>query len=260
MIFSEMTAAKNIYKYILVMGLIFGGLTSSAQKMTAMEIIDKADKKSRGDYSQGEMKMSIIRPDWSRETTMKIWSYKDELSLILVTEPARDQGTGFLKRHKEMWNWQPSIDRVIKMPPSMMSQSWMGSDFTNDDLVKQSSIVTDYTHEITGEAEIEGRKCWEITLIPTDEAAVVWGKVISWVDQKDFLQLKTEFYDEDDYLVNTMTGKEISNLGGRILPRIMEVVPADEEGHMTRIEYLSLDFSKPIKESFFSVRNMQKVR
>tara|TARA_Y100000385_G_scaffold291880_2_gene373504 strand:- start:1646 stop:2416 length:771 start_codon:yes stop_codon:yes gene_type:complete len=231
-----------------------------SQNHTAIDIIEKADKKQRGDYSQGEMKMSIIRPDWSRETTMKMWSYQDDLSLILVTEPARDQGTAFLKRFKEMWNWQPSIDRTIKMPPSMMSQSWMGSDFTNDDLVKQSSMVVDYTHEITGEDDLEGRPCWEITLTPKDDAAVVWGKVITWIDHKDYLQLKTEFYDEDDYLVNTMTAKEITDLGGRILPRIMEMVPADEEGHMTKIEYLSLDFSKPIKESFFSVRNMQKVR
>lgn len=231
-----------------------------SQDLTAIEIIKKADEKQRGEYNQGEVKMSIIRPDWTREITMKSWASGDDYSLILVTSPARDKGTAFLKRDREMWNWQPTIDRVIKMPPSMMSQSWMGSDFTNDDLVKQSSIVVDYTHQITGEAELEGRTCWEITLIPTEEAAVVWGKVKTWVDQKDFLQLKTEFFDEDDYLVNTMYGKKIDKLGGRLLPTIMEIIPADEEGHKTRIEYLSMSFDKPIKDSFFSVQSMKRVR
>lgn len=245
----------------LLLLLIFAISTISfAQELTATEIIDKANQKAQGDYHQGEIKMSIIRPDWTREMKMKSWASGDEFSLILVTAPARDKGAAFLKRDKELWNWQPTIDRVIKMPPSMMSQSWMGSDFTNDDLVKQSSIVNDYDQSITGEATLEDRLCWEITLIPKEEAAVVWGKVKIWVDQKEFLQLKTEFYDEDDYLVNTMYGKEIGQLGGRLLPKVMEIVPAEEEGHKTRIEYLSMTFDKSIKSSFFSVQNMKRVR
>ena len=251
---------KRIQLLCLLFSFILVSDDMKSQTLTAIEIITRADEKQRGEYSQGEMTMSIIRPEWSRDMTMKMWSYKDELSLILVTSPARDKGTAFLKRNREMWNWQPSIDRVIKMPPSMMSQSWLGSDFTNDDLVKQSSIIKDYDHAITGEASIEDRACWELTLTPKDEAAVVWGKVVVWVDKKDFLQLKTEFYDEDDYLVNTMYGKQITKLGDRILPKILEVVPAEEEGHMTRIEYLSLDYSKPISDGFFSIRNMQRVR
>ena len=231
-----------------------------AQELTAKEIIKKADDKVRGNYNQGAIRMSIIRPDWTREIEMKSWSAGDDYSLILITSPARDKGIAFLKRENEMWNWQPTIDRVIKMPPSMMSQSWMGSDFTNDDLSKASSTVNDYAQKITGEATIQERLCWEITLIPAEEVAVVWGKIKIWVDQKDFLQLKTEFYDEDDYLVNTMSGKDIGELGGRILPRTMEVVPAEEEGHMTKIEYLNLSFEDPIKDAFFSIQNMKRVR
>jgi outer membrane lipoprotein-sorting protein len=234
--------------------------SSFAQELSAVDIVLKADEKQRGKYNQGERKMSIIRPDWTRVMKMKSWASGDDFSLVLVTAPARDKGTAFLKRKKELWNWQPTIDRVIKMPPSMMSQSWMGSDFTNDDLVKQSSIVKDYQHEITGKATIEGRDCWEITLIPTEESAVVWGKVNMWIDKKDFLQLKTEFYDEDDYLVNTMVGKKIGKLGDRILPLVMEVIPAEEEGHLTRVEYLSMNFDKVIKDNFFSVQNMKRVR
>lgn len=249
---------KNTLLLLCTMFLISN--TSFAQDLTAREIIDKANQQQQGDYHQGEIKMSIIRPDWSREMKMKSWASGDEFSLILVTAPARDKGAAFLKRDKELWNWQPTIDRVIKMPPSMMSQSWMGSDFTNDDLVKQSSIVDDYEQAITGETEIEGRICWEITLMPKEDAAVVWGKVKIWVDQTDFLQLQSEFYDEDDYLVQTIFGKDIGELGGRLLPKTLEVVPADEEGHSTKIEYLSMTFDKNIKSSFFSIQNMKRVR
>ncbi len=225
------------------------------------QILQEADAKMRGiNSSQGTMKMTIIRPTWTREMTMKSWSKGQDYSLILVTAPARDKGTAFLKRNREMWNWQPSIDRTIKLPPSMMSQGWMGSDLTNDDLVKQASIVVDYTHKILGEEEIEGRNTWKIELIPLEDAAVVWGKVIMWVSKKEYLQLKSEFYDEDDYLINTIYGKNIKEMGGKVLTSLMEVIPAEEEGHKTTIEYIDLVFDKKMKESFFSTQNMKRVR
>ena len=228
--------------------------------LTAKEIIQIADEKVRGTYSEATIKMTIIRPDWSREMELKSWSKGEDYSLILVTAPARDKGVSFLKRDTEMWNWQPTIDRVIKMPPSMMSQSWMGSDFTNDDLARASSTVNDFEQKIIREEVVEERTCWVIELIPKEGVGVVWGKILSWVDQKDFIQMKTEFYDEDDYLVNTMSGKDITSLGGKLLPRVLEVVPAEEEGHMTKVEYVSLQFEKPIKDAFFSVQNMKRVR
>src|SRR5690242_7059429 len=119
-----------------------------AMSQTAKEVIKKMDDKMQGSSNRSVMKMSVIRPEWKREVTMKGWSLGREYSLILITSPARDKGQVFLKRKTEMWNWQPSIDRVVKLPPSMMLQSWMGSDFTNDDLVKQSSIVEDYNHTL----------------------------------------------------------------------------------------------------------------
>jgi len=231
-----------------------------AQELSAYDIIKKSEEKVRGKYSQGEIKMTIIRPDWQREMQLKSWSSGEDYSIILVTAPARDRGTAFLKREKEMWNWQPTIDRVIKMPPSMMSQSWMGSDFTNDDLSNASSTVNDYKQTIIGEEVVAERNCWVLELIPKEDLAVVWGKIKLWIDKEDFIQLKTEFYDEDDYLVNTMVGKEIKLLGGRKLPSIMEVIPADEEGNLTRIEYLDMNFDDPIKDSFFSIQNMKRVK
>ncbi|MCB0586592.1 MAG: outer membrane lipoprotein-sorting protein [Phaeodactylibacter sp.] len=231
-----------------------------AQNLTATEIIEKADQKQRGETSMGELKMTIVRPTWKREMQMKSWSKGTEYMLILVTSPARDEGTAFLKRENEIWNWQPTIDRVIKLPPSMMMQSWMGSDFTNDDLVRESSIVKDYTHKLLGKETIEGRECYKIELTPKENAPVVWGKVLSWIDTKEFMQMKTEMYDEDGYLVNTMYGKNVKEMDGRLLPSVLEVIPADEEGHKTIVEYLTLKFNEPIKESFFSVQTMKRVR
>ncbi|MFT5764662.1 MAG: outer membrane lipoprotein-sorting protein [Saprospiraceae bacterium] len=260
---------KNSIKIFLVL-LIFPQLRSGQAFVgygfdfqtdpTGKEILQKADEKVRGKTSQAEIKMTIVRPKYTREVVMKSWSSTDDYSLILVTSPARDKGTAFLKREKEMWNWQPTIDRVIKMPPSMMTQSWMGSDFTNDDLVRESSIVKDYTSAILESEVIEGYDCYKIRLIPKPEAPVVWGKVITWISKEEYMQLKTEFYDEDDYLVNTMKGKNIKEIGGKLLPAVLEVIPADEEGNKTMIEYLSLDFDKPIEASFFSIQNMKRVR
>ena len=129
--------------------LVFSSLVCFSQ--SALEIVKKSDEKFRGLSSYSVLKMQIKRADWSREMKMKAWSQGEDETLILITSPKRDQGITFLKKKNEMWNWQPTIQRVIKMPPSMMMQSWMGSDFTNDDLARQSSIVSDYSHKITGE-------------------------------------------------------------------------------------------------------------
>jgi outer membrane lipoprotein-sorting protein len=258
----QVQSSKSVYmKILFVLGLsgcLFTHLYAQ-QPMGALDIVRKADEKVRGKTNVAEMKMTIVRPSWSREVTMKSWGKGENLALILITGPARDKGTAFLKRDKEIWNWQPTIDRVIKLPPSMMMQSWMGSDFTNDDLVKESSAINDYTHRIIGGEKIEGRECYKIEMVPKEEAAVVWGKVIVWIDKKDFIQMQAAFYDEDGFLVNTMYGKDIKILGGKLLPGRMEVVPADEPGKKTIIEYLRLEFDRPIDDAFFSMQNMKRV-
>ena len=234
--------------------------TGAIAAQSATEIIRRADAKMRGQSSFSEMKMTIVRPGWTREIRMKSWSKGSELALILITAPARDQGTAFLKRSRELWNWQPSIDRTIKMPPSMLLQSWMGSDFTNDDLVKESSSVDDYQHRILGTETIEGRSCWKLELVPRPNVAVVWGKILMWIDKQDYMQLKAEFYDEDNYLVNTMVGKSVKTLGGQLLPSVLEVTPADTPGNKTVVEYISLRFNEAMSDDFFTVQNMRRVR
>jgi outer membrane lipoprotein-sorting protein len=251
--------AIKLFSSLLI--LVWGLASLSAQEnLDAKTIIQRSDDKLKGETNTAELKMTIVRPTWEREMQLKSWGKGDDYSLILVTAPARDKGTAFLMRDKEIWNWQPSIDRVIKLPPSMMMQSWMGSDFTNDDLVKQSSMVEDYAHELLGEEVIDGRNCYKIEMIPKEEAAVVWGKLLIWIDVEEYMQMQIEFYDEDGYLVNTMYGKAVKEMDGKLLPSILEIIPADEEGHKTMIEYLSLDFGVPLKESFFSVQNMKRVR
>ena len=143
----------------------------------------------------------------------------------------------------------------------MMMQSWMGTDFSNDDLVRQSSIVNDYEHKILGDSTIEGRKCWKIELIPHEDAAVVWGKIETWIDQKDYVQMKTKFFDEDFELVNTMNAYDVKEMDGKFLATRLEMVPADKKGHKTVFIQNSIEFDvESLDESFFTPQNMKKLR
>jgi outer membrane lipoprotein-sorting protein len=244
---------------LLLLLMMLGGLSLSAQ--TPADIIRKSEETRRGiESSYAEMTMTIIRPTWQRAMSLKSWSEGDENALILVTAPARDKGMATLKRDKEVWNWMPRIERTVKLPPSMMSQSWMGSDFTNDDLVREVSLITDYEHELLESEIIEGRKCWKISLVPHEDVAVVWGKVIMYIDQQDYLQLKSEFYDEDGYLVNIMTASNIQTMDGRKVATHMEIIPQEEAGHKTVLDYDNLKFETKIPANFFTVQNMKRVR
>ena len=235
-------------------------LPFSVVAQDAREIIRIADERIRGETSQTEMVISIIRPSWTRDIAVKTWSKGTDYSFILIQSPARDKGTVFLKRKREIWNWVPSIERTIKLPPSMMMQSWMGSDFTNDDLIKESSIVEDYTHKILSDSVILDRTCYKIELNPKPEAPVVWGKIYSWVDKKDYLILRSELFDEDGYLVNEVVYSDIKMLGGRLIPAKMEYIPADKPGQKTVILYDNMIFDKPLPDGFFSMQNMKRVR
>ncbi|HPI79387.1 MAG: outer membrane lipoprotein-sorting protein [Cyclobacteriaceae bacterium] len=245
-------------KVYAIIGILLLHLQANAQ--TAREIMQRVDEKVRGTSNKSEMKMTIVRPEWKREVTMKGWSLGTEYSLILITGPARDKGQAFLKRDNEMWNWQPSIDRVVKLPPSMMLQSWMGSDFTNDDLVKESSIVNDYDQHLEQDSVINGASVYKILLMPKPDAPVVWGKVVCYVEKKEYNQLLVKYYDEDGYLVNTMVLSDIKEMGGRRLPSKLEMIPHDNPNHRTIIQYLDQEFNIGLKESFFSMQNMKRVR
>lgn len=226
----------------------------------AREIIQKALDLQNGVSNQGTMEMTLVRPRYERTITMKTWSLGSEYFMIYIQSPARDKGQVFLKRQTEMWNWVPSISRMIKLPPSMMGQNWMGSDMTNDDLVKMNSLVKDYEQSIVGHEEIEGLDCHVIELIPNPDANVVWGKIKLWVAKDDYFQLKGEYYDEDMELVNIMEASEITQFDDRKLPAKLVMTPVNKEGHQTVMTTKSLKFTVPIKESFFSQQNMKRVK
>jgi len=245
---------------MLVWGILF--LLSSvlqAQTPTAVEIVKRADDNRRGSSSYSEIRMTIVRPSWSREIGMKSWSKGDDYSLTLITSPAKEKGQAFLKRQKDLWNWQPSIGRMIKMSSSVMGQSWMGSDFTNDDMVRESSSVNDYTHELEKTERVREFDCYKVILTPKEESAVVWGRVVMWISTADFIEIKTEFYDEDDILINTFNGFDVQTYGHRRLTSRMEVIPADKPNHKTVMTIISYDFEIKIDEPFFSQQNMKKL-
>ena len=245
-------------KRILTLISLFTVLYAQAQDAT--EILKKSDRKVRGNTSYAEITIKISRPKWQREMRLKSWTKGDDYAVSLVTYPAKEKGIVFLKRKNEMWNYMPSIERTIKMPPSMMLQSWMGTDLTNDDLVKRSSIVRDYTSKIIGEESVSGLKCWKIQLTPKEDAPVVWGKLLIWVDQKDNMQMKIEFYDEDDFLVNKMLAYNPKLFDGKKLPSKIEFIPVDKPGNKTVIIYNKLVFDKPISESYFTINHIKKLR
>jgi outer membrane lipoprotein-sorting protein len=227
---------------------------------SAYDIVKKSDDKIRGTSSFAIIKIKAIRPSWSKEMTIKAWSRNTKYSVALVVSPAKEKGIVFLRRDKEVWNYMPSIERTIKLPPSMMTQGWMGTDLTNDDMIKQSSILVDYTHKIVAEEKIDNHDTWKIKLTPKENAAVVWGKIFLWIDKTNFNQLKGEYYDEDNFLINTIIASKIKDFDGKKLPSHMEFIPEEKEGNKTVIDYLEWKFGMKIPEKYFTTAYMKRLR
>lgn len=248
----------KILRSILLMSCIMASAAVFAQD--PVEILNKAVENRRGSKSsKAKITMIIQRPDWTREITMKTWTKGDDYSLILVTAPARDEGTAYLKRGNEVWNWQPTIERTIKLPPSMMSQSWMGSDFTNEDLVNQSSLVEDYNHTYLEKVQVMERPAHKIRLVPKTGTPVIWGKIIMWIDAERYVELQSEFYDEGGELINTMKTTKVEKIETNWVPVTLEMIPADEPGHKTIIKQEDIEFNVGLDESFFTIQNMKRI-
>ncbi|MDR2469325.1 MAG: outer membrane lipoprotein-sorting protein [Tannerella sp.] len=255
------TTVRRIFSGICLCGIFLSsGAKIQAQTPTATEIVKKADENRHGKSSYSEIKMTIVRPTWTREVGIKSWANGDDYSLALITAPAKDKGQAFLKRNKDLWNWVPDIGRMVKMSSSVMGQSWMGSDFTNDDMVRQSSSVNDYTHQLEKTEKVREFDCYKVILTPKEDAAVVWGKVVMWISTDDFIEVKTEFYDEDQVLINTFNGFDIRSYGKRKIASRMEVIPAAKPNQKTVMTVDKYDFDIAIEESFFSQQNMKKVK
>jgi outer membrane lipoprotein-sorting protein len=204
--------------------------------------------------------MKIVRPTYERSISMKAWALGTDFSMVYITAPAKEKGQVHMKREKEMWNWQPAINRMIKLPPSMMMQSWMGSDFTNDDLINQASIVNDYTHKLIGEEKYETYSCYKIELTPKENSNVVWGKIVLLITKDDEFILKSEYFDEDNDLIKTELASDIKILGGKKIPTKFTTIPADKKGNKTILIMDNIVFDYKLDESFFTQQNMKKIK
>jgi outer membrane lipoprotein-sorting protein len=245
-------------KFILLTCISLGLNIHLSFAQDARQIVEKADEKMRGNSSVFHLQIKTIRPDWSRTMEVKGWTKGTDYSLLLITAPARDKGIAFLKRGKEVWNWYPTLERVIKLPPSMMNQSWMGTDFTNDDLVKESSLVKDYYHHLIGDTIIQNRNCYVIDLIPRPEAAVIWWKITLCIDKTDFMELHARFYDEDGSLVQIMNGYDPKLMDNRMITTRFEIIPANKKGQKTEMKYLSVKYNTEISDQFFTTESMKR--
>ncbi len=204
--------------------------------------------------------MSITTPYWKRTLKLRMWMRRPSKSFIRITSPAKEAGIGSLRIKSEMWNYLPKVERVIKIPPSMMLQPWMGSDFSNDDLVKESSMITDYTHKVTGTEKIKGTEVYRIVSTPKPEAAVVWGSVVYLVRKSDSMPMRQEYIDERGQTIKVLTFSDIRKFGDRELPSQWEMRPTQKPGNFTRIRVVDVVFDKPIKDSIFTLRNLRRRR
>jgi len=224
----------------------------------AEEIVKKAYKKSEGTSQYAEMSMKIVRRRWQREISFKFCSLDKNYSLVLITDPAKEKGQTFLKVDDQMWMWNPTISRIIKLGTSMMSQGWMNSDYSNDELLNSGSIVSDYNKTIIGSETVSEYECWKIKLTPKAEKTIIWGKQILWISKNQKFLLKNEFYDEDDFLVKTHIASNIKTMDGRKIPTKYEIISEDNANNKTIVIMEKINFNIDIKKTFFTQQNMQK--
>jgi Outer membrane lipoprotein-sorting protein len=238
---------------------IFAGTaTPVARAQDAKVVVDHVDRILRGQSSRGRMTMTIVTRQWSRSLDLAMWSLGTEYALVRVDAPAREAGTATLKVQNDVWNYLPRVDRTIKIPASLMQGAWMGSHFTNDDLVKESRLVKDYDIATSFDGVRGGARIWEFTLTPRPEAPVVWGKVLMEVRQADTLPIRSRYYDDAGRLSRTMTFDDYRRMGGRAVPARLTVLPADKPDEHTVVEYHDLEFDLGLEPDFFSLRNLRR--
>jgi outer membrane lipoprotein-sorting protein len=229
-----------------------------AAPLTAEEILDKVDDLYRGTSSHGKMTMVVVTAHWKRTLSLEFWSKGKDKSLIRILAPLKEKGTSTLRSGNEIWNYLPKVNRVIKLPSSMMSASWMGSHFTNDDLVKESRFTQDYTFKISFEGTRGGEDVVELTCTPKPEAPVVWGKVEVAVRRSDTLPSVIRYYDEGLRLARTMVFSGFRELSGRSLPTLMTLTPEDKPSEKTEVSYQEIRFDVSLGDEVFSLRNLQE--
>ena len=229
-----------------------------AHAMDIDELMTHIDRLWRGDTSQATMTMTVKTRRYERTMTMEAWSRGKDYSLVVIREPIKDRDIATLKVAENIWNYLPKINRVTKVPASMMSGSWMGSHFTNDDLVKESTYVDDYDSEISFEGERDGILVYEVTSLPKPDAAVVWGRVMMTIRQDNFAPLTATYFDEEGVLIRVMQFDDIREIDGRAIPMRMTLIPEDKPGESTVVEYAYIAFGMELAENFFSLQGLKQ--
>jgi outer membrane lipoprotein-sorting protein len=243
---------------LFVCGLLISS-GSSAQDITARQLVQDAMDHWRGLTSYSEMSMTIHRPDWERTMTMQSWSKGDKLSLVRVIEPKKDAGSGTLLNDDNMWTYTPKINRIIKVPSSMMAQSWMGSDFSNKDIAKSTDIIDQYNHTLDHQEEINGHIQYTITSVPHEDAAVVWGKEVL-VIRDDFVLIEQQFWDQDEVLVKSMKTLEVEEMGGRPVAKVMRMGKQETAGEWTELIAHEIEFDREMPANTFTLSNLRNPR
>jgi len=233
--------------------------SAMADNRDAATIVKDAIDHWRGLSSDTVMTMVIHRPDWERSMTMRGWTKGDDRSLVRVLEPRKDRGNGTLTDDNSMWSYSPKVNRVIKIPSSMMGQSWMGSDFSNKDIARADDIVDQYDHSILSSDEVDGITIYEIEAIPHEDAAVVWGREVLSI-RDDHVVTTHKFYDQDGELVKTLTSLEIGEMGGRVIAMRQRMSKVETPDEWTEIQVVSVDYEVELKDSLFTLSNLRNPR
>jgi len=225
----------------------------------ATQIVRDAINHWRGLASDSVMTMVIHRPDWERTMTMRAWTKGDDRSLVRVLEPRKDRGNGTLTDDNSMWSFSPKVNRVIKIPSSMMGQSWMGSDFSNKDVARADDIVKQYDHTILSVEEIDGVTVYDIESVPHEDAAVVWGREVLRI-RDDHVVITHRFFDQDGELVKTLTSIEIAEMGGRVIATRQRMSKVETPDKWTEIQVVSIDYEVELTDSLFTLSNLRNPR
>ena len=245
-------------KLVYLIVVIFFANLVNASDLDPENILDSVDDIYRSNASHGIITLSVTTVNWQRTLTLEQWSKGEDKSLIKILKPKKEKGLTTLRVDKNVWNYMPKVKRVVKIPSSMMSSSWMGSHFTNDDLVKQSRMAEDYSFSITFEGTREGNDIIEIICIPNKDAAVVWGRVEVIVFRDDYIPIRMIYYDEDLLLSRTLEFTDIQTMNGKMIPTLMSISPADEPNESTIVRWEEIQFDITIDDEFFSLRKLQQ--
>lgn len=230
-----------------------GAQEAAQSEPDAVALLRKIDELYRSDSSHAAMTMEIVTPNWQRTMALEAWTRGMEDTFIRVLSPKKDRGVATLKIDREMWNYFPKINKVIKVPPSMMMGAWMGSDFTNDDLVREVSLVEEY-HVTLQEADA----LHVLTLIPRTQTVTVWARIVIRVSRDKLLPVDQTYFNEQGERVRVMTFAENKTFSGREMPSVMTMTPLNKDGHKTVVRYQSLTLDVPVEDDIFTLRNLQK--